>query len=62
MDKIWYYTADGDEKFGPYTDAELIRLIQQGIILKDHYIWMVDLSGWIKVSDSIYSVYLPIAA
>ncbi|MCH4207155.1 MAG: DUF4339 domain-containing protein [Solobacterium sp.] len=62
MDKVWYYTEDGETKYGPYSDAELIKLIQEGIITKEHFIWMVDMSGWVKVDDSIYSVYLPVAA
>lgn len=61
MDKVWYYTEDGDKKFGPYTDEELAKLIQQGILTGSMYIWMTDLESWVKVSDSIYSVYLPIA-
>ena len=58
MNKVWYYTLDGSEKPGPYTDDELVRLIRQDIVTADHYIWMVDLASWIPVRESIYAFYL----
>ena len=58
MNKVWYYTLDGSEKPGPYTDDELVRLIRQDIVTADHYIWMVDLVSWIPVRESIYAFYL----
>ncbi|MBR2596633.1 MAG: DUF4339 domain-containing protein [Solobacterium sp.] len=58
MNKVWYYTLDGSEKPGPFSDDELVRLIQQKIVTADHYIWMVDLASWIPVRDSIYAFYL----
>ena len=58
MNKVWYYTLDGSDKPGPFSDDELVRLIQQNIVTADHYIWMVDLSAWIPVRDSIYAFYL----
>ena len=37
--KFWYYNKAGDtEKYGPYTDDELIRLIRQGILTENDYI------------------------
>ena len=59
MDKIWYYMKNDRQKYGPYTDAELINLIRQEILLAEDYIWMPDLTEWLKIGDSIYSEYLP---
>lgn len=58
MDKIWYYTRGDGEKYGPYTDEELIKLIAQGILIGTDYIWMSDLDEWVQIQDSIYCVYL----
>ena len=57
-DKIWYYTRGDGEKYGPYSDTELVKLIQQGILTGEDYIWMMDLDQWILIGDSIYSFYL----
>lgn len=57
--KFWYYNKAGDtEKFGPYTDDELIRLIRQGILTENDYIWMMDLEDWLRLGNSIYSSYI----
>ncbi|MBW9212452.1 MULTISPECIES: DUF4339 domain-containing protein [Terrabacteria group] len=59
MDKIWYYlNHSAKEKLGPYTDEELIKLLNQGIVDVDDYIWMKDFENWLKVEDSIYSIYI----
>ena len=58
-EKLWYYNKAGTvEKPGPFTDEELTRLIWQGILTGEDYIWMMDLDEWLKVGDSIYSIYL----
>lgn len=59
MEKIWYYTLDGSEKYGPFTDEDLVKLICQGILTEKHYIWMPELSNWLNVGHSIYSFYIP---
>ena len=60
MDKIWYYMKSDRQKYGPYTDAELINLIKQGILTAEDYIWMPDLTNWLKIGNSIYAEYLPL--
>lgn len=47
------------KKYGPYSEEELIALIKQEILSENDYIWMTDLSGWLKVGNSIYAFYLP---
>ncbi|NLH62863.1 MAG: DUF4339 domain-containing protein [Erysipelotrichaceae bacterium] len=59
MDKIWYYMKPDQKKYGPYAEEELIALIKQGILNENDYIWMTDLSGWLKVGNSLYAFYLP---
>lgn len=58
MEKIWYYTRGDGQKYGPYTDEDLIKLIQQGILEGEDYIWTTDLDEWVQIKDTIYSVYL----
>lgn len=58
MDKVWYYMKRDKSKYGPYSDEELKALIRQGIIDKSEYIWMPDMKGWLKVENSVYSVYI----
>ncbi len=57
-DKVWYYAKDDGQKYGPYTDEELIKLIRNGILNENDLIWMTDLDDWISVGNSIYSFYL----
>ena len=58
MDKIWYYTRGDGQKYGPYTDGDLIKLIRQGILEGEDYIWTTDLDEWVQIKDTIYSIYL----
>ncbi len=57
MDKVWYYTKGDGNKYGPYTDEELVKLIRQEILVEDDYIWMMDLDEWVRIGDTIYSIY-----
>lgn len=59
MDKQWYYARSDAEKYGPYSDEELVELIRNGTVRENDYIWMSDLKNWLKVGDSIYSIFLP---
>ena len=58
MNKIWYYTRGDGQKYGPYTDEDLIKLICQGILEGEDYIWTPDLDEWVQIKDTIYSIYL----
>ncbi len=58
MNKIWYYTRGDGQKYGPYTDEDLIKLICQGILEGEDYIWTTDLDEWVQIKDTIYSIYL----
>lgn len=58
MDKVWYYMKKDKSKYGPYSDNEIAALIHQGIIEPDEYIWMPDMKAWLKVENSIYSIYI----
>lgn len=57
-DKVWYYAKEDGQKYGPYTDEELIKLIRNGILSENDLIWMTDLDDWISLGNSIYSFYL----
>ncbi|MBR3310665.1 MAG: DUF4339 domain-containing protein [Solobacterium sp.] len=59
MEKIWYYMNADKTKYGPFTDRELVGLIQHEILNEESWIWMPDMDNWVKIGNSIYSVYLP---
>ena len=59
MEKCWYYMAKDRNKYGPYTDLELITLMKQEVLTGDDYIWMIGMEKWLQLKDSIYSIYLP---
>lgn len=59
MEKVWYYMKSDRQKYGPYTDGEIIGLIRQGTLGAQDYIWMSYLEAWLNVGNSIYSIYLP---
>ena len=56
--KDGYYTRGDGQKYGPYTDEDLIKLIRQGILEGEDYIWTTDLDEWVQIKDTIYSIYL----
>ncbi len=57
-EKVWYYAKPDGSKYGPYTEDELIRLLKNGILTENDYIWMMDFENWMKIGESIYSFYL----
>ena len=57
-DKIWYYAKLDGSKFGPYTEEELIKLLKNGILTADDFIWMTEFENWMNIGNSIYSYYL----
>ena len=58
MEKVWYYTRGDGQKYGPYTDSDLIKLITQGILEGEDYIWTTDLENWVQIKDTIYCTYI----
>ena len=57
-DKIWDYAKPDGSKFGPYTEEELIKLLKNGILTADDFIWMTEFENWMNIGNSIYSYYL----
>ena len=57
-EKIWYYAKPDGSKFGPYTEEELVKLLKNGNLTKDDFIWMTDFENWMNIGNSIYSYYL----
>lgn len=56
-EQVWYYAKKDGSKFGPYTEVELIKLIKNELIQPSDYIWETDLDAWLKLEDTIYSIY-----
>lgn len=46
-------------KCGPFSEEECIRLIRQEIIEPSDFIWNTYMENWLRLSDSIYSFYIP---
>jgi hypothetical protein len=59
MDKIWYYMKTDRSKHGPFSEEELIEMIGNKTIDPKEYIWMPDLTRWLRLENSIYSFYIP---
>ncbi len=57
-DKTWYYLKN-NQKEGPFTELEIIKLIKYQIIEPGDSIWMLDLKNWILLENSLFSVYIP---
>ena len=57
-EKVWFYAKPDGAKYGPYTEDELIRMLKNGILVENDYIWMTEFENWMKIGDSIYSFYL----
>ncbi len=58
-DRVWYYVKADRMKHGPYTDEELVGLLQKGTVEADDLIWMEDLKNWLRAGDSIYGIFIP---
>ncbi len=56
-ERTWYYAKPTGDKYGPYTEDDIIKLIQNGILNANDLLWMVDLDNWVTVGNSIYSFY-----
>lgn len=59
MNKNWYYMKKDRRKCGPFSEEECIRLIRQEIIEPSDFIWNTYMENWLRLSDSIYSFYIP---
>lgn len=55
--KIWYYVLN-NQSVGPYTQTEMIQMIQEKKILANTYIWKSGLQDWIYVKNSELAAYL----
>lgn len=46
-----WYVMKGDQRFGPFEYADMIRMLQEKIIFGFDYAWHSGLSGWRRVND-----------
>lgn len=58
MERVWFYRSNG-VKEGPYSEAEIIKMIVAGIIGKQDEVWMPELHYWFRIQDTVLSYYLP---
>ena len=48
-----WYVMKGDQRFGPFEYADMIRMLQDKIIYGFDYAWHSGLSGWRRVCDIV---------
>ncbi len=46
----WYY-AKGDEQRGPVSENVLIKLVQQGVIRADTFVWNTSMPDWLPYGE-----------
>ena len=54
----WYVRRANGIKEGGFTDQELIALLRKGIVEAQDEIWVTRMEDWMKVEETIYSLYL----
>ena len=57
MERLTHKRANGIKE-GGFTDQELIALLRKGIVEAQDEIWMTRMEDWMKVEETIYSLYL----
>lgn len=48
-----WYLMKGDQRFGPFAYADVIRMLQEKIVFGFDYAWHDGLSGWKRVADIV---------
>lgn len=46
-----WHVLKGDVKYGPYTYAELIQMIQQNMVFNFDYVWAPHVDSWTSLAD-----------
>lgn len=47
----WYYYSDSGETVGPLGSQDLARLLREGALTPDHYVWREGFSDWTALKD-----------
>lgn len=58
MERMWYYIHENNQK-GPVAQAELARLLQEGFIQNDTYVWTEGMADWKPISAMDFSGQIP---
>lgn len=61
MERMWYYIHENTQK-GPVAQDELMRLLQQGSIQQDTYVWTEGMGDWQPVAGMNFTVQIAPAA
>ena len=51
---MWYYYTN-DQQFGPVNEEEIIRLIQNGTIGRDTFLWTEGFNDWMPAGQTKFS-------
>lgn len=51
---MWYYYTN-NQQFGPVSEEEIARLIQNGTIVRDTFLWTEGLTDWAQASQTKFS-------
>lgn len=57
----WYYVVNS-RTVGPFSEAVMIRNIQQGVLDGSTYVWKEGYADWKHLSDTPLAAYLPVGA
>ncbi len=48
---VWYYVID-ETRFGPIEESEMLKLVLEGKIKEDDFVWNSSLDNWVKLNES----------
>lgn len=46
-----WFVLKGDNKFGPFSYVDLIKMLQQKLIFEFDYVWKKGLKAWVRIAD-----------
>jgi len=53
-----WYVLRGEEQVGPVSFGDLLKLVQQGLLLASHFVWKPGFSTWVR-ADTVAGLFLP---
>jgi hypothetical protein len=46
-----YYASIGGKQAGPFSETEIVRLVNEGTLTKETYVWRQGMKEWKRASD-----------
>ena len=54
----WYYVSNDSKQNGPYTEKEMVQMIQNGMIQANMYVWATGMADWVFLKNSSLASYM----